>query len=186
MFDAFVTHLAELNTSKDLQRPGLFFTRLECDSALMNGMKNVLGSAIAMLLIAAPSAVAQDRPTPWYERGPFLHFAASAELATNGYTLGAAFSQDKRVRLASGAALALAAGFAKELYDLSANGDFSWRDIGWGVVGTATGLLISWLVDRLLFGPPHQPAAERAGLSLAGSAPYGLRAGTRDSYGAGR
>jgi putative lipoprotein len=150
----------------------------------MNDMK-VLGGSIAILLVAAPSAVAQGRPTPWYERGPSLHFAASAELATNGYTLGAAFSDDKRVRLASGAALALAAGFAKELYDLSANGDFSWSDIGWGVVGTATGLLISWLVDRLLFGPSHRTLADRLGLSVA-PAPHGLRAGTRESYGAGR
>ena len=150
----------------------------------MSDMK-VLGCSIAILLVAAPSAVAQSRPTPWYERGPFLHFAASAELATNGYTLGAAFSDDKRIRLASGAALALAAGFAKELYDLSANGDFSWSDIGWGVVGTATGLLISWLVDRLLFGPSHRTLSDRLGLSVA-PAPHGLRAGTRDSYGAGR
>ena len=180
-----MTHRAEINTFKNLERPGLFFTRLECNSALMNDMK-VLGWSIAILLVAAPSAVAQGRPTPWYERGPFLHFAASAELATNGYTLGAAFSDDKRVRLASGAALALAAGFAKELYDLSANGDFSWSDIGWGVVGTATGLLISWLVDRLLFGPSHRTLADRLGLSVGGSAPHGLRAGTGDSYGAGR
>jgi len=143
----------------------LFFTRLECDSAPMNDMK-VLAGSIAMLFIAAPSAVAQSRPTPWYERGPFLHFAASAELATNGYTLGAAFSEDKRVRLASGAALALAAGFAKELYDLSAHGDFSWRDIGWDVIGTATGLLIAWLVDRFLFEPRHRTLADRLGFSF--------------------
>ena len=174
-----------MNTSRSLERRGLFFTRLKCDSVRMND-RNVLAWSIAMLLIASPSAVAQGTPTPWYERGPFLHFAASAELATNGYTLGAAFSDDKRVRLASGAALALAAGFAKELYDLSANGDFSWSDIGWGVLGTATGLLISWLVDRLLFEPSHRTLADRLGLSVGSSPPHRLRAGTRDSYGAGR
>jgi len=136
-----------------------------CDYSRMND-RNVLGWSIAMLLVTSPSAVAQNRSVPWYERGAFLHFAASAELATNGYTLGAAFSEDKRVRLASGAALALTAGFAKELYDLSANGDFSWSDIGWGVVGTATGLLIAWLVDRILFGPRHGTVPERLAFSV--------------------
>jgi uncharacterized protein YfiM (DUF2279 family) len=148
--------------------------------------RNVLGWSIAMFLVATSSAVAQGRPTPWFERSPFLHFAASAELATNGYTLGAAFSEDRRVRLASGAALALTAGFLKELYDLSAYGDFSWRDIAWDVVGTATGLLISWLVDRLLFAPRHKTLADSLGFSFASSPAHGLRAGTRDSYGAGR
>jgi putative lipoprotein len=128
--------------------------------------RNVVGWSIAMLLVASPCAVAQDRSVPWFERSAFLHFAASAELATNGYVLGAAFSEDRRVRLASGAALALTAGFAKELYDLSANGDFSWRDIGWGVIGTATGLLIAWLVDRFLFEPRHRTLADSLGFSI--------------------
>lgn len=129
--------------------------------------RNVLGWSITMLLVASPAAVAQDRPVPWFERSAFLHFAASAELASNGYVLGAAFSDDRRVRLASGAALALTAGVAKELYDLSAHGDFSWRDIGWDVIGTATGLLISWLVDRFLFGPRHGTLADSLGFSFA-------------------
>jgi len=129
--------------------------------------RNAFGWSIPMLLVASTSAVAQDRPVPWFERSAFLHYAASAELATNGYVLGAAFSDDRRVRLASGAALALTAGFAKELYDLSANGDFSWRDIAWGVAGTAAGLLISWLVDRFLFGPRHRTVADSMPLSVA-------------------
>lgn len=129
--------------------------------------RNVLGWSIAMLLVASPSAVAQDGSVPWFERSAFLHFAASAELATNGYVLGAAFSEDRRVRLASGAALALTAGVAKELYDLSAHGDFSSRDIGWDVIGTATGLLISWLVDRFLFGHRDRTLADSLGLSVA-------------------
>src|SRR5258708_2265660 len=104
------------------------------DNLRMNDRK-VVGWSMAMLLLASLSAVAQDRAVPWFERSAFLHFAASAELATNGYVLGAAFSEDRRVRLASGAGLALTAGVAKELYDLSAHGDFSWRDIGWGVIG---------------------------------------------------
>lgn len=122
-------------------------------------MKQSQALAYAIVLFASSTTWAQKRSVPWFERSEFLHFAASAEIATNGYTLGAAFSPDRRVRLASGAALALTAGFAKELYDLAAYGDFSWRDIGWDVLGVATGLLISWLVDRLLFAPRREAPA---------------------------
>src|SRR5262249_17867894 len=87
----------------------------------------------------------------------------SAELAINGYTLGAAFWEDRGARLASGAVLALTAGIGKELYDLSGHGDASWKDFTWDVIGTATGLLISWLVGKYPFrreppGPrPRRP-----------------------------
>jgi len=111
---------------------------------------------VAALLSSTPAA-AQSDPDPWFGRDKLLHFGASAEIATNGYTLGAAFWEDRRARLASGAVLALTAGIAKELYDLSGHGDPSWKDLTWDVIGTATGLLISWLVDKYLFG------RERAG-----------------------
>ena len=32
-----------------------------------------------------------------------------------------------------------------------AGGDPSWRDFTWDVVGTTTGVLVGWLIDRYLF-----------------------------------
>ena len=127
--------------------------------------KHLLASSIALL--AASAAFAQNAPAPWFERSAFLHFAASAELAINGYTLGAAFSKNTGVRLASGAAFSFTLGLAKELYDLSASGEFSWRDMGWNAMGIATGLLISWLVDRLLFAPQHESSASLLAFAIA-------------------
>jgi uncharacterized protein YfiM (DUF2279 family) len=51
------------------------------------------------------------------------------------------------VRLGTGAALGLGAGVAKELFDLHTGGDPSWRDLAWDALGTATGLLVAYLVD---------------------------------------
>jgi len=67
---------------------------------------------------------------------------SSGSLAT-GYGGTALLSDDTRLRLAGGGALALSAGVGKELWDLSGHGDASWRDLTWDVVGTATGLAVA-------------------------------------------
>jgi putative lipoprotein len=55
-----------------------------------------------------------------------------------------------------GAGAGLAAGAAKELWDLSGHGDPSARDLAWDVAGTLTGVavaaLIDWAVGRLSTG----------------------------------
>ncbi len=40
---------------------------------------------------------------------------------------------------------------AKELYDAGRGSFFSFKDLTWDVLGTATGLALSWAVDRLFF-----------------------------------
>jgi putative lipoprotein len=93
------------------------------------------------------------RPTParaaddWFGRDKGLHFAASAGLALGGYGGAALFTADRPARLATGGGLALAAGIAKEISDRYTGGDPSWRDLGWDVVGTATGLTLAYLID---------------------------------------
>lgn len=52
---------------------------------------------------------------------------------------------------------------AKELWDLSGHGSPSWKDFTWDVIGVATGLLLSWLVDRYIVTPLlSEPAGNRA------------------------
>jgi putative lipoprotein len=106
--------------------------------------------AIALLLAFAPSARAAD-PDPWFGRDKGLHFGASFTLAGGGYGGAALLTQRTDLRAATGAGLALSAGIAKEVYDRYAGGDPSWRDLTWDVVGTATGVVVAWLIDRYLF-----------------------------------
>jgi putative lipoprotein len=120
-----------------------------------------IGLALALaLMVTGRKAQAQD-DDPWFGRDKALHFSFSAALAGGGYG-GAALltrSDDRRWRLLAGAGLALTAGIGKELYDLSGHGDASVRDLAWDAIGTATGLLVAWAIDRLLFQNPRRSAA---------------------------
>ena len=106
--------------------------------------------ALAFLLAARPAAQAAE-PDPWFGRDKVMHFSVSFALAGNGYADTAAFSKRTSVRVLSGAGIALSAGIAKELYDQYEGRGLSWRDLTWDAIGTATGTLVAWLVDRYLF-----------------------------------
>jgi putative lipoprotein len=106
--------------------------------------------ACALLFAVVPRARAAD-PDPWFARDKALHFGACFTLSTGGYAGTSLLTGKTPVRAATGAGLALTAGIAKEVYDRYAGGDPSWRDFTWDVVGTTTGVLVAWLVDRYLF-----------------------------------
>lgn len=106
--------------------------------------------ACALSLAIAPRAHAAEHD-PWFGRDKALHFGACFTLSTGGYAGTALLTEKTPVRAATGAGLALSAGIAKEVYDRYAGGDPSWRDLTWDAVGTATGVLVAWLVDRYLF-----------------------------------
>jgi putative lipoprotein len=106
--------------------------------------------AAALLLACAPKASAADSD-PWFGRDKALHFGATSVLAGGGYAGTALFTERTGVRATAGAGLAMGAGIAKEVYDRCAGGDASWRDLTWDAIGTATGVLVAWLVDRYLF-----------------------------------
>jgi putative lipoprotein len=72
-------------------------------------------------------------------------------LAGDGYAAAAAARCHESVRFGVGAGVAFAAGVSKEVYDRYSGGDASMRDLTWDVVGTATGSIVSWLIDRYLF-----------------------------------
>jgi putative lipoprotein len=108
---------------------------------------------VVLALLLGPAAGARADPDPWFGRDKALHFSFSAGIAGGGYGVAAQVTQDsndaRRWRLLTGAGLAIAAGGGKEILDRYDGGDASWRDFTWDLVGTATGLGIAWLIDRL-------------------------------------
>ncbi len=102
----------------------------------------------AQLLVAARAARADG--DPWFGRDKALHFSLSVAIAAGGYAAAVPLTDDRRWRVAAGAGLAIAAGAGKEITDRYDGGDASWRDFTWDVIGTATGVGIAWLIDRLI------------------------------------
>jgi putative lipoprotein len=114
-------------------------------------MRNLCVLAALTLSLASP---AQTRdPDPWLGPDKALHFSVSVGITGLGYTATAFLTDDVRLRLLGGGALSLIAGAAKELADLAGFGTPSWKDFTWDVIGTATGLLASWLLDHFLVTP---------------------------------
>ena len=94
----------------------------------------------------------------WFARDKALHYSVSAGLAGAGYVGGALLFDAPEARWLTGAGVALGAGVAKEVYDAGRGSFFSWKDLTWDVLGTASGLAVSWAVDRLVFQRPAAPA----------------------------
>ncbi len=109
-----------------------------------------VGLALAVSLLARRPAQAAE-PDPWFGRDKVMHLSVSFALAGTSYATAAGVSKRTSVRLLSGAGFAFSAGIAKELYDQSRGAGFSWRDLTWDAIGTASGTLVAWLVDRYLF-----------------------------------
>lgn len=106
--------------------------------------------ALAAFLAARPAAHAAE-PDSWFGRDKVMHVSVSFALAGIGYADSTAFTKRTSIRMLSGASLALSAGIAKELADQYGGRGLSWRDLTWDAIGTATGTLVAWLVDRYLF-----------------------------------
>lgn len=117
----------------------------------------VLAMVLASVTPPRPAQAQTADADPWWGQDKALHFSASASLAVVGYA-GTSMGTDSRpARAAGGAALAVGAGVAKELWDLDGHGDASWKDLSWDLIGAATGVLFSFAVDwsiHRLFEPP--------------------------------
>lgn len=113
----------------------------------------------AAVLCATPAARAAPHD-PWLGKDKALHFAATSTLSIGGYAVGRAAFEERSQAALLGAGLAMGAGVAKELADLGGAGNASWRDLTWDAIGTATGLLFAWTLDRLFerwFTAPPAP-----------------------------
>jgi putative lipoprotein len=117
-------------------------------------------AAAALIAGAAPARAAPPDPDPWFGRDKGLHFAMSSLITGASYGGAAIASPDLRVRIAFGAGIGLAAGVAKELFDLAGLGHPSWKDLTWDIVGVAVGLGVSVTLDLAIRGP--HPAAASA------------------------
>ena len=108
----------------------------------------------------------------WFARDKALHASAGAAIGAGGYAGSAFVFSGTRARAASGLALALGAGAAKEWSDRGGRGTPSWRDFAWDAVGAATGVTVAWLIDRAV----HAHAAHRQLPRTASTLPPALGA----------
>ncbi|HEX8536043.1 MAG TPA: hypothetical protein VF664_01170 [Cystobacter sp.] len=149
----------------------------------------VLSVLLSVLLFAplpAWSAVGETpKPDPWLSSDKAAHFALSAGLAGAGYAGGAYLFEAHEARWLTGAGLSLGVGVAKEFFDAGRGSIFSWKDLTWDVLGAATGLTLSWAVERLFFqrggagqgsalGPVREPALRQGGAGLPASKSFTL------------
>ncbi len=114
-------------------------------------MRRLVAACALATLVASPVAArAQAAPDDaWLGRDKALHFGASAGLAATGHGVSALWLDEPEHRALAGAAVALTAGAAKELWDATGRGDPSWKDAAWDVVGAVVGVALALAVDRL-------------------------------------
>jgi uncharacterized protein YfiM (DUF2279 family) len=113
---------------------------------------------VALCVLPARSSAGATAGDDWLGEDKAKHFAACFTLAGAGYGGGALLFEAPETRWLTGAGLAMGAGLGKELYDSRRGGTgFSFKDMSWNVVGTATGLGVAYLVDRLVFGGREEP-----------------------------
>lgn len=130
--------------------------------------------AVVCLSLLVPLSASGEEPgissrDDWLGRDKALHYGLSVGLAGVGYAGGALLFEAPEARWLSGAGVALGAGVAKELYDAGRGSFFSFKDLTWDVLGTASGLALSWAVERLFFQPDVRvPVSQEGGAGLTG------------------
>jgi putative lipoprotein len=128
-----------------------------------------IATALCTWLAASP-AHADD----WFGQDKALHFGFSAVIAGGAYAGSALVFDTRPPRVITGASVAIAAGAAKELYDMTGRGDPSWKDFTWDVIGTAVGVGIAFGID-VLVSPRRSDAPAPAMPAAAGPSGVVLR-----------
>jgi putative lipoprotein len=107
----------------------------------------------SLLSLVAPRVARADTDR-WLARDKAQHFAATAGIALGGYGGAALLDAETRWRVAIGLGAGMAAGLAKEAWDLSGRGDASWRDVAWDAIGSGVGVLVGFVVEWWLSDRP--------------------------------
>jgi putative lipoprotein len=111
----------------------------------------LLATSIASIGSTSSRAWAQaNDPDPWWGQDKALHFAVAGAIAGIGYGVGTEIFDHRWQCAALGGGLAIGAGAAKELMDMTGVGDPSWRDFTWDVIGAAAGLGVAIVIDALV------------------------------------
>jgi len=106
---------------------------------------------VASLLGASSLARAQSTdPDPWWGRDKALHFGVAGAIAGIGYGVGTEIFDHRWQCALLGGGLAVGAGAAKELMDMTGVGDPSWKDFTWDVIGAVVGLGVAAAIDALV------------------------------------
>ena len=98
---------------------------------------------VALLLWPSP-VIAQDK---WLAADKAKHFGAGAAVSGGGYAAAVPLTARTRWRITIGTTAGIAAGAGKELRDRR-RGAGSWRDFAWTAGGTASGVVIAWIIDK--------------------------------------
>lgn len=119
---------------------------------------------LAALVTTLPArADPPSDPDPFFGRDKALHFGFSAALAGGAYGATALYGLDGRAnRVAVGMAVALGAGYTKEILDAAGFGTPSWKDFAWDLLGTAVGLGVSVAIDYALSPSPIEKSGRPA------------------------
>lgn len=107
-----------------------------------------------MVALGAGVTNAEEPTTDtWLGRDKAMHFAASAGIAALSYRVTASAFDDAGSRLLAAGGLTLGIGVGKELQDLLGDGDPSWKDLAWDVLGTGAGLFAAWMFETYVMRP---------------------------------
>jgi putative lipoprotein len=120
-------------------------------------------ASLLACLLSSKTARADDE---WLGRDKFLHFGVSAAIAGTGYAVSSLVFDERWQRATAGGSTALAAGAAKELYDLGGAGDASWKDFAWDVAGAAVGVGVAFAID-LALGKRSTEQTDTRGLAVS-------------------
>lgn len=126
-------------------------------------MRSLVRIALLGALSIAPSSANAESGFD-LGRDKAVHFGAGLGIASLGYALSAEFLDHPALRVAVGGGLALAAGGAKELYDLAGHGDADFWDFAFDVLGACVGVLIAFAIDRTI---EHRTRRRRSSPALA-------------------
>lgn len=122
----------------------------------------IVTAALAVWLLPKPALAADE--DPWWGRDKALHFGVSATIAGVGYATSSLWLDRRWQRATAGGSLALAAGLAKEGWDMTGAGNPSYRDLTWDLAGALAGVGVAWAIDVALSPTERSAATVQANL----------------------